>query len=98
MANAPKARAVVVWNEKRQRGLLQLSELPPNDVGHDYELWLFDARYLQPVNGGAFHLRSDETRPIAFQPARPVRAAKGFSITLEGKGGVTKAEGPVVLE
>jgi anti-sigma-K factor RskA len=94
---APKAFAIVVWNEKRQRGVLRVVQLPANADDRDYELWLFDRRYQQPVNGGVFHLRSDEPRQLNFRPAEPVREATGFAITLERKGGVLKAEGPVVL-
>ena len=97
LASAPQASGVVVWNEKRQRGLLQVSQLPPNAENGDYELWLVDRRYPQPVNGGVFHLVKDEAGQIGFQPAQPVRDAKGFAISLERKGGVMKAEGPIVL-
>jgi anti-sigma-K factor RskA len=95
--DAPTARAVVVWNEKRQRGLLRVSQLPANADDHDYELWLIDRRYPQPVNGGVFHVRGDEPLQIGFRPAQPVRGAAVFAISLERKGGVMKAEGPIVL-
>jgi len=94
---APTARAVVVWNEKRQFGLLRVSQLPPNADDHDYELWLIDRRYPQPVNGGVFHVRGDEPLQIGFRPAQPVRGAAVFAVSLERKGGVMKVEGPVVL-
>lgn len=97
MTDAPNANAVVVWNEKRQRGLLQISQLPPNTSDRDYELWLIDRRYPQPVNGGVFHLSNNESQQIAFQPTEPVRDAQGFAISIERKGGVSKAEGPIVL-
>jgi len=95
--DAPTARAVVVWNEKRQRGLLRVSQLPANADDHDYELWLIDRRYPQPVNGGVFHVRGDEPLQIGFRPAQPVRGAAVFAVSLERKGGVMKAEGPIVL-
>jgi anti-sigma-K factor RskA len=94
---APTARAVVVWNEKRQSGLLRVSQLPPNADDHDYELWLIDRRYPQPVNGGVFHVRGDEPLQIGFRPAQPVRGTAVFAVSLERKGGVMKVEGPVVL-
>jgi anti-sigma-K factor RskA len=97
MTDAPDANAVVIWNEKRQRGLLQISQLPPNDNDRDYELWLIDRRYPQPVKGGVFHLSNNKSLQIAFQPAEPVRDAQGFAVSLERKGGVSKAEGPIVL-
>jgi len=97
LENAPDANAVVVWDEKRQRGLLKVTQLPRNAEDRDYQLWLVDPRYENPVDGGVFHVADDGTLSVPFQPGRPVRRAKGFAISLERKGGVTKAEGPIVL-
>jgi anti-sigma-K factor RskA len=97
MPEAPEASGMVVWNEKRQRGLLRVSGLPPNSDDQDYELWLLDQRYPQPVNGGIFHLRVNEPLQIGFRPAQPVRGTVRFAVSLERKGGATKIEGPIVL-
>ncbi|MEO8438851.1 MAG: anti-sigma factor [Spartobacteria bacterium] len=97
LENAPDANAVVVWDEKKQRGILKVTKLPPNDPNRDYQLWLVDPRYKDPVDGGVFHVSNDGTLRVPFQPASPVREAQGFAISLERKGGVTKAEGPIVL-
>ena len=97
LKNAPNANAVVVWDEKKQRGVLRVAQLPPNDENRDYQLWLVDPRYKDPVDGGVFHVSDDGTMQVPFQPNSPVRGAKGFAISLERKGGVTKAEGPIVL-
>lgn len=97
LENSPNANAVVVWDEKKQRGILKVTQLPPNDENRDYQLWLVDPRYKDPVNGGVFHVVNDGTIRVPFKPASPVRAAQAFAISLERKGGVTKAEGPIVL-
>jgi anti-sigma-K factor RskA len=97
LASAPNANAIVVWNERKQRGVLKVMSLPRNDEDHDYQLWLVDPRYKNPVDGGIFHMADGETMNVAFKPASPVREVKGFAISLERKGGVTKAEGPIVL-
>jgi anti-sigma-K factor RskA len=97
LENAPDANAVVVWDEKRQRGILKVTNLPRNEENRDYQLWLVDPRYKDPVDGGVFHVANDGTLRVPFHPASPVREAKGFAISLERKGGVTKAEGPIVL-
>ena len=97
LQSAPNANAVVVWDEKKQRGILKVTALPRNTGDHDYQLWLIDPRYKHPVDGGVFHVAIDGTLKVAFQPAEPVRAAEGFAISLERKGGVPKAEGPIVL-
>ncbi len=95
--NAPDANAVVVWDEQKQRGVLKVTQLPRNASDHDYQLWLVDPRYKNPVDGGVFHVSNDGSLNVPFQPTIPVRGAKGFAISLERKGGVTKAEGPIVL-
>lgn len=95
--DAPNANAVVVWDEKKQRGVLRVTELPRNTDDHDYQLWLVDPRYKNPVDGGVFHVANDGTLRVPFEPAAPVRDAQGFAISLERKGGVPKAEGPIVL-
>jgi anti-sigma-K factor RskA len=94
---APNANAVVVWDEKKQRGILKVTELPRNAADHDYQLWLVDPRYKNPIDGGVFHVSNTKPLRIPFQPAETVRGAKRFAISLERKGGVAKAEGPIVL-
>ncbi len=97
LEGAPNANAVVVWDERKQRGVLKVTQLPRNAADHDYQIWLVDSRYKNPVDGGVFHIATDGTSRVAFHPAAPVRAAQGFAISLERKGGVPKAEGPIVL-
>ena len=98
LRSAPEAKAVIVWDERKQRGLLKVTQLPPNDADRDYQLWLVDPRYQNPIDGGVFHVSHDDgTVRLGFQPRTPVRGAKGFAISLERKGGVPKAEGPIVL-
>ena len=97
LKSAPDANAVVVWDEKKQRGVLKVTQLPRNEARNDYQLWLVDPRYKNPVDGGVFHVSDDGSLSVPFQPSSPVRGAKGFAISLERKGGVTKAEGPIVL-
>ncbi|MGH8093266.1 MAG: anti-sigma factor [Chthoniobacterales bacterium] len=97
LENAPNANAVVVWDEKKQRGVLKVTQLPRNADDRDYQIWLIDPRYKSAVDGGVFHIANKGTVRVPFQPASPVREARGFAISLERKGGVPKAEGPIVL-
>jgi len=76
---------------------LKVTKLPRNAADRDYQLWLVDPRYKDPVDGGVFHVANGGSLRVPFQPVSPVREAKGFAISLERKGGVTKAEGPIVL-
>ncbi len=95
--DAPDANAVVVWDQKKQRGILKVTKLPHNEEDKDYQLWLVDPRFKDPVDGGVFHVSNDGSLRVPFHPAEKVHDAEGFAISLERKGGVTKAKGPIVL-
>jgi anti-sigma-K factor RskA len=97
LKTAPDANAVVVWDENKQRGVLKVTQLPRNDSDRDYQIWMVDPRYKNPVDAGVFHVSNKKSLRVPFQPSSPVHEAKGFAISLERKGGVTKAEGPIVL-
>jgi anti-sigma-K factor RskA len=97
LKNAPDANAVVVWDERKQRGVLKVTQVPRNSADHDYQLWMIDPRYKDPVSAGVFHVANEGPLRVPFQPAAPVREPKGFAISLERKGGASKAEGPIVL-
>ena len=97
LKNAPEATAVVVWDAKKQHGVLKVMQVPRNAEDRDYQLWMVDPSYKNPVSALIFHLPNEDPLKVPFRPAARVREAKGFAISLERKGGVTKAEGPIVL-
>lgn len=97
LESAPRATAVVVWDVEKQEGVLKAIDVPPNGADRDYQLWVVDPQYKNPVSGGVFGVKRGGTTKISFKPEARVRSAKAFAVTLERKGGVTKAEGPTVL-
>ena len=97
LADAPKASAFVIWDAKNQRGVLTAVNVPPNAADHDYQLWVVDPKYQVPVDAGVFSVKNGETTKIVFKPKNPVTSADAFAVSLERKGGVAKAEGPMVL-
>ncbi len=96
--NSPQARAVAVWNPESQQGVLIVSKLPPLDRDKDYQLWVIDPQYPIPVDGGVFTVdpATGEAR-VKFKPTQNVALAQTFAVSLERKGGVPKAEGPMML-
>jgi anti-sigma-K factor RskA len=98
LGNSPQALAVAVWNPANQEGVLNVQKLPALDPDKDYQLWVVDPQYAIPVDGGVFRVdpTSGEAR-LVFHPNRPVRDVAKFAVSLERKGGVPKAEGPMVL-
>lgn len=96
--NSPQARAVAVWDPGRQEGVLTVEKLPALLPTQDYQLWVVDPQYPNPVDGGVFTVdpQSGEAR-MTFKAKQRVGAVNAFAVTLERKGGVPKAEGPFVL-
>lgn len=95
--NTAEAQAIAVWDPDQQAGLLTFEKLPAIADEQDYQIWVIDPSYQNPVNGGVFHVEKDGSVSLAFRPDQPVTKATAFAISLEKKGGVPKAEGPIVL-
>lgn len=96
--NSPQALAVAVWDPARQEGLLKVEKLPALQPSQNYQLWIVDPQYPNPVDGGVFTVDpgTGEAR-LVFRAKQPVATVSAFAVTLERKGGVAKAEGPFVL-
>ena len=96
--NSPQALAVAVWNPKTQQGVLRVDKLPALASDKDYQLWLIDPAYPSPVDGGVFTVDpATGHAQVNFKPNQQVNNAAKFAISLERKGGVPKAEGPILL-
>lgn len=96
--NTTEAKVIAVWDPEQQAGLLTMEKLPAISDTQDYQIWIVDPAYKNPVNGGVFHVAADGTiPPLKFAPDQPVTQVAAFAISLEKKGGVPKAEGPIVL-
>lgn len=94
----PSGLAVAVWDPDRQEGEFAISHLPPLPPDKDYQLWIVYFQYPNPVNAGILAVgpTTSEAR-TPFKPDRPVTAAARFTVSVERKGGVTQAEGPIIL-
>lgn len=92
-----KATAVIVWDPEKQRGIIKLANVPKPEPGKDYQLWVIDPKYPNPVNGGLVPVNADGIARVAFQPDKPISKADNFAISVEPAGGVPVATGPIVL-
>jgi anti-sigma-K factor RskA len=98
LKNSPQAVAVAVWDPAKQEGVLKVDKLPPLKANQDYQLWVVDPQYPNPVDGGVFTVEPGTGNArMAIKAKQPVGAVSAFAVTLERKGGVPKAEGPFVL-
>ncbi len=95
--NTKEAQVIAVWDPEQQLGLLTMEKLPAIADTQDYQIWIVDPAYPNPVDGGVFHVSQDARVILPFKPAQPVARAAAFAISLEKKGGVPVAVGPIVL-
>ena len=96
--NTPQALAVAVWNPAKQEGVLTVEKLPALAADKDYQLWLVDPQYPIPVDGGVFTVDpATGEAHITFKANKPIKTVAKFAVSLERRGGVPKAEGPMVL-
>jgi anti-sigma-K factor RskA len=98
LKNSPEALAVAVWDPKLQQGVLNVEHLPALAAHEDYQLWVVDPQYPNPVDGGVFTVepRGGKAR-FQFKTNQPIQTVNAFAVTRERKGGVPKAQGPFVL-
>lgn len=94
-----KAAAVVVWNQHDQKGIVQFTGLPAPEQGKDYQMWIVDPTKPNPVDGGVVTVDDSGVVQVPFQPQGEVKvdSAAAFALSVERKGGVPKAEGPIIL-
>lgn len=97
--NSPQAVAVAAWNPTKQAGVLQVGGLPPLAPNEDYQLWVVDSANPDlPIDGGVFTVDAKGNARFEYKAKQPLKAtAAAFAISRERKGGVPKAEGPIVL-
>ena len=95
--NTKQAQVIAVWDPEQQSGLLTMEKLPAISDTQDYQIWVVDPAYKDPVNAGVFHVSADGKIAVPFKPTQPVAQAAAFAISLEKKGGVAKADNTIVL-
>ena len=92
-----KGVAVVVWDAERQQGIVKLANIPSIAAGKDYQLWIIDPKYPQPVSAGVVPVGADGIARVAFTPEHLIRSAEKFAISIERAGGAPEPGGPIVL-
>jgi len=92
-----KTSAVIVWDPAKQQGVLKLANLPRPAAGKDYQLWVIDSKYPQPVDGGVVPVNDSGIAQVSFTPKQPIRKANKFAISVEPMGGVPEPTGTIVF-
>jgi anti-sigma-K factor RskA len=71
--------------------------MPPLERNQDYQLWVIDPRYPQPVSGGLVRVDDEGNARLTFTVDVPIRNADKFAISRERMGGAMSPEGPIVM-
>ena len=93
----PTATGTSVWEIHEQKGLLLIDNLPALPPDRDYQLWLFDPKFLAPVSGGIFSTSDTGTARLEYRAAGLIETAERFGISIERKGGVNTPERKMVM-
>lgn len=92
------ANAVLLWDQKRQTGELQIQRLPALKPDKDYQLWAINADDpQQPINAGLLQVGNDGKARVHFRPDKPVAPQHSFAVSIGPKGGTPAPAGPLVL-
>jgi len=94
-ANYEKSPSVVVFDPRKQEGVVKLN-VPRAAEGKDYQLWVLDPATGKMVSAGI--LRPSEDGSVTFKPVRRLPSADTFAVSLEPAGGSDQPSGPVILQ
>ncbi len=98
LEQASQAFGFAVFDPATDEGLIEVIDLPAIDRdSQDYQLWVVDPQYENPVDGGVLEVGADGKARVRFRAKQPVTQVAAFAVSLERKGGVPVAEGPMVL-
>ncbi len=86
-----------VFDTEANEGVIEVVNLPKIESTQDYQLWVVDPQYPNPVDGGIVQIDTSGRASVRFKSKQPVENVAAFAISLEKKGGVPVAEGPMVL-
>lgn len=88
----------IIWDPESDRAILQVSNLPAEPPGKDYQLWIMKNK--KPLPAGVFSVTTtDEASFFKIEELPDVseQAAGAFAVTLEPEGGVPKPTGEMYL-
>lgn len=97
MSPNQQGAAIVAWDAAMQHGVVRVENMPQPAANQDYQLWIIDPKYPQPVNAGVIRVNASGKGDVMFKPRQPVNSADKFAVSIERKGGAPQHEGPIVM-
>lgn len=90
--------ASLAWDGAQQQGVLEVANLPANEAGKAYQLWIIEENNPNPVSAGVFQMSEAGAERVRFQPVKQVGTAIAFAISIEQEEGVPAPQGPIILK
>ena len=75
--------ATVVWDSSTQTGVINGQNMPRPAANEDYQLWVLDDQYAQPVDAGVFSVDKNGATNVPFKPKLKVSDKGKFAISIE---------------
>lgn len=88
---------LVVWNQEKQEGMIELKNMPPPQPNKDYQLWIICKQQRAPVDAGVIKVNAQGVGRVTFKPAKPIAELAKFAISVEKEGGAPEVTGQIVL-
>ena len=88
LSDEPKAVAVSLWDNQQQSGVFVVQNLKPLPADRDYQLWVIDPQYKNPVSAGVFQVDNAGNVRLHFKANKAIVTADKFAVSLEPKGGL----------
>lgn len=81
-----RTSAVVIWDPDKKSGIVQFNNLPAPGPGKNYQLWVIDPKFPQPISAGLVPTSESGMVKVNFKPAQAVGSAAKFAVSLEDTG------------
>lgn len=80
------------------RAIVVVSDLPPNGVSKNYQLWITRSDMPNPQSAVVFDVPQSGAATLTIDNVPPTAAIKSVGVTLESKGGSETPHGAFLLE
>lgn len=92
-----RTTAVVIWNPDKKSGIVQFDNLPAPQPGKNYQLWVIDPKYSQPISAGLVPPSESGVVKVSFKSAQAVDSAAKFAVSIEDTGESQAPQGQIIL-
>lgn len=88
LRDVPEARAIAVWDPRKQEGVFAFDKVPVVGADQKLELWVVEARDgAKPISAGVMNVATDGSARVRFKPTVAVGELAAFAVSRETNDG-----------